>query len=131
MFELELTEGSLIVHLRGIYRFFALRGRVECALAQVRAVSPGVTPVLLALPLGATRKVGTRLPGRLIIGRFGTLRDGDYFYAIRSGDRAVTVELEGERYAALVLEVEDPAELARRIAAAAERARAAAGGGGS
>jgi hypothetical protein len=44
MIELELTERSLIVHMRGIYRFLALRRRVECELAHVRAVSPGIPP---------------------------------------------------------------------------------------
>ena len=131
MFELELTERSLIVHLRGIYRFLALRRRVACALAHVRAVSPGIAPALTDLPVRATRKAGSRLPGRLIIGSFGYARGAPAFFALRSGERALTIELEQERYAALVLEVEDPAGLASTIAAAAERARAVAGGGGS
>ena len=129
MIEIELTDRSLIVHMRGIYRFLALRRRVECELAHVRAVSPGIPPALTYLPFRATRKAGSRLPGRLIIGSFGYARGEPSFFAIRSGERAVTVELEQERYAALVLEVEDPAGLARRIGAAAERARAVEGGG--
>jgi hypothetical protein len=87
-------------------------------------------PTLTYLPFRATRKAGSRLPGRLIIGSFGYARGAPYFFAIRSGESAVTIELEQERYAALVLEVEDPAGTVRRIVAAAERARAAAGGGG-
>jgi len=84
MIEIELTGQALIIHMRGIYRFLALRRRVECPLAHVRAGAPGVTPALLALPLRATYKVGSRLPGRLIIVSFGTRSDGTNFYAIRT-----------------------------------------------
>lgn len=129
MIEIELAGQSLIIHMRGIYRFLALRRRVECDLAHVRAVSPSVSPELLALPLRATYKVGSRLPGRLIIGSFG--RGGDtHFYAIRTGERAITITLEHERYTALIVEVEDPAAMASAISAAAERATAARGTGG-
>lgn len=122
MLEIELTGQTLIIHMRGIYRVLALRGRVECALANVRAVAPDVAPALLALPLRSTHKVGTRLPGRLIIGSFGTRASGTNFYAIRTGERAITITLEHERYAALILEVEDPAGMASAIGVAAERA---------
>lgn len=129
MTEIELTAQSLIIHMRGIYRFLALRGRVEYTLAHVRDVSPDVTPELLALPLRSTYKVGTRLPGRLIIGSFGTRGSGTNFYAIRTGERAITITLEHERYGALIVEVEDPAGMASAIAAAAGRAKAAGTGG--
>ena len=133
MFEIELTEQSLIVRMQGIYRFLALRQRVESALTHVRGVTVGITPELREIPFRATRKVGTRLLLRdhhLIIGSFGTLSGGEYFFAIRSGERAVTIALEHERYVALVLEVDDPEGTAPRIGAAAERARAAAGAAG-
>ena len=129
MVELELSGESLILHLRGIYRFLALRRRVVCALAHVTAVAPDVAPAVLALPLRATYKVGTRLPGRLIIGSFGTRRGGTNFYALRTGARAITIALEYERYAALIVEVADPAGMASLLGAAAERARAAAATG--
>ena len=85
------------------------------------------------LPLRATRKFGTRLllrDRRLIIGSFGTLSGGDYFFAIRCGERAVTIALEHERYVALVLKVDDPEGTASMIGDAAERVRAAAGAAG-
>lgn len=126
MIEIELTGQTLIIQMRGIYRFLALRGRVECALANVRSVAPDVTPALLALPLRSTYKVGTRLPGRLIIGSFGTRASGTHFYAIRTGERAITITLAHERYAALIVEVDDPAGMASAIGVAA--ARASAGG---
>ena len=129
MFEIELTEQSLILRMRGIYRFLALRGQVVCALAHVLEVSPTVTPELLALPLRATRKVGSRLPGRVIIGSFGT-RAGSNFYAIRTGERAITITLDDEPYGALVIDVDDPAGRATAIGTAVARAKAARGIGG-
>ena len=135
MVEIELTERSLVVHMQGINRFLALRRRVECALADVRSVTVGIPAELRDLPFRATRKVGTRLilgSTRIIIGRFGTLSGGDYFYAINSGERAITIELEQGRNAAfkaLVIEVADPAGMAHAIGAAVERAKAAAGAG--
>lgn len=125
MIAIELTDQSLIIRMQGIYRFLALRRRVECSLTHVRGVSPGITPELGEIPFRATRKVGTRLllrGRRLIIGSFGTLRDGTYFYAIRTGERAITIALEHEPYGALVIEVEDPAGMASAISAAADRA---------
>jgi hypothetical protein len=130
MIEVELTARSLIVRMQGINRFLALRRQVECSLANVQAVTTGISPELRELPLRATRKVGTRLLLRnnpIILGSFGTRSGGDYFYAIRTGDRAITITLDHERYRALVLEVDDPAALAHAITAAAERAKAIAG----
>ncbi len=121
MVEIELTEQALIIHLRGIYRFLGFRRRIACPLAHVTAVAPNATPALLALPFRATYKVGTRLPG-LVIGGFGTRGDGRNFYALRTGKRAITIALEEERYAGLIVEVDDPAGMARAIGAAARRA---------
>ena len=134
MVEIELTERSLVLNMRGINRFLALRQRVECALTDVRSVTVGIPIELRELPFCATRKIGTRLilgSTRIIIGSFGTLSDGDYFYAINSGERAITIALDhGHQTAfnALVIEVADPAGMAHAIGAAAERAKAAVGG---
>src|SRR4051794_12822165 len=126
MFEIELTEKLLILHMRGIYRFLAFPRQVVCALAHVREVSPTVTPELLALPLRATRKAGTRLPGRVIIGSFGT-RAGSNFYAIRTGEQAITITLDDEPYGALIMDVDDPAGRVTAIDTAVARAKATGG----
>jgi hypothetical protein len=131
MFDIELTDQTLIVRMRGRrYQFLALHREVEVALAHVREVTVGISPELRQLPFRATRKRGSRMvlaTMRLFIGKFGTLRGGDYFYAIRTGERAITITLEHERFRGLVLEVEDPEGMASTISAAAERARAAKG----
>ncbi|HEU4698927.1 MAG TPA: hypothetical protein VFS40_07100 [Gemmatimonadales bacterium] len=63
------------------------------------------------------RLPGTHIPGIITAGTF--LQDGRRtFWDVHDAERAIVVELEGERYDRLVVEVEHPMAVVSRIQAA-------------
>jgi hypothetical protein len=102
MAEVDITPTSLIIRITGMRRLWALRSRLEIPLAHVvdAEVAPG-----LALPW--IRLLGTSVPGAIHAGTF--LRGRQFeFWDVRHRDRAIAINLLGERYSRLVIEVEDP-----------------------
>ena len=125
MTEIELTPTSLVVHLRGIDRFLAWRRRVEVPLTQVQGAELGIAPDVKLVRGTYIRWPASDVQGGLKVGTFlvlrpkGRLRDATrLFYNTRSGDNAITIRLTGARYAAIVVEVADPAATVAAIAAA-------------
>ena len=126
MTEIELTPSALIVHLRGIDRFLAWRRRVVVPLTQVRGAELGIAPDVRLVRGAYVRWPASDVQGRLKVGTFlvlrpqGRLRDATrLFYNTRRGDNAITIRLSGAPYAALVVEVADPAATVAAINAAA------------
>ena len=116
MTEIELTPTALVVQLRGIDRSLALRRRVVVPLALLRGATPGIAPDVRLVRGAYARWPASDVQGRLKVGTFlvlrpqGRLRDATrLFYNVRGGERAITIRLAGARYAAIVVEVADPA----------------------
>ena len=127
MTEIELTPTALVVQLRGIDRFLTLRRRVVVPLARVRGATPGIAPDVRLVRGASARWPASDVQGRLKVGTFlvlrpqGRLRDATrLFYNTRRGDNAITIRLSGARYAAIVVEVADPAATVAAINAAAQ-----------
>lgn len=114
MADIELTSTSLVVHIRGIDQFFALQSRLEVPLehiASVDATAPEAHEVWHGL-----RIVGTNLPGVITAGRF--VQRGEWaFWDVHDPDKAIAIRLRDERYAKLVIGVDDPAAAAKAITA--------------
>jgi hypothetical protein len=109
------------VRLSVVEEVLALHGSLHIPLRHVVRVS--AAPVPPALWRGF--RVGANIPGVLVAGTFLT-PEGDVFYDIRGGERCLTLELAGEGYRRVVVEVDadhDPEEIAAQI----EAARRAAG----
>ena len=95
---------ALTVRFRGIHRFWTLKRRLEVPLDSI--VDARVDPALAAGEPGL-RLLGAELPGAVVAGRF--IRNGERaFWDVRNPNKAVVIELTGERYALLVVEVDDP-----------------------
>ena len=125
MTEIELTPTELVVHLRGIDRFLALRRQVVVPVTQVRGATPGIAPDVRLVRGTYVRWPASDVQGGLKVGTFlilrpkGRLRDATrLFYNTRRGDNAITIRLTGARYAAIVVEVADPAATVAAINAA-------------
>ncbi|MCP9956454.1 MULTISPECIES: hypothetical protein [Streptomyces] len=104
MADIRIAGDTLIVEMEGLDKLWALKSRLEIPLANVRGATadPGV-----ARERKGFRAPGTHLPGVITAGTFHL--DGErVFWDVRDGSRAVVVELRDERYARLVVEVEDP-----------------------
>lgn len=118
MAEVELTSASLIVHIQGADRFFALKTRLEVPLQHIASVEPAADEarrVWHGLRMG-----GTNLPGVITAGRF--VEHGEWaFWDVHDPQKAIAIRLRDEGYAKLVIGVEDPAGTTDAIRSATGR----------
>ena len=109
----EITDGHLRVVVEGMDKVLALKSTIEVPLAHVRGAS--LSPDALREPRGL-RLLGTSVPGVIAAGSF---YDGEWlFMDVHNHAQAVKIELDHEHYAALIVEVEDPAATVSTINAA-------------
>jgi hypothetical protein len=112
--ELEIVENKLIVHIRGVDKFFALASRLEVPLEHISSVE--VNPAD-AHQIWHGLRVGTNLPGVITAGRF--LESGQWaFWDVHDPDHAIAIHLHDDSYAKVVIGVDDPAAAAAAIHAA-------------
>lgn len=118
MAQVELTSTSLIVHIEGADRFFALKTRLEVPLQHIASVEPAADEarrVWHGLRMG-----GTNLPGVITAGRF--VEHGEWaFWDVHDPQKAIAIRLRDESYAKLVIGVEDPAATTDAIRSATGR----------
>src|SRR5215204_5366485 len=113
MAEVELTEDALIIHVRGMDRIFALKSRLEIPLSHVQGAE--VDPEL-GHPewWKSLRLTATQIPWVVSAGTF--YQDGErVFWDVHDPKKVVVIRLSDERYARLVIGVEDPPATAAAI----------------
>lgn len=104
MARVHITTDRLIVEVQGWHRLWALRRGFEIPLTHVRGVT--ADPGAAGEPKGL-RAPGAHIPGVLAVGTF--YRHGErVFWDVRNPGRVVVIQLTGERYDRLVVEVADP-----------------------
>jgi hypothetical protein len=111
MARISVADDHLTVRLRGINRIWAMRKGVTVPLSQVRGatVDPGARR-----ELKGRRSPGLHIPGIAAVGTFH--RDGEKtLWEVYRGDRAVVIQLSGEPYDRLIVEVKDPRGVVERI----------------
>jgi hypothetical protein len=114
MARVSIAGDELIVDVEGLDKLWALKSRLTVPLANVRGAT--ADPGIVREPKGL-RVPGTHVPGVIVAGSFYT--EGErVFWDVRDGDKAIVIELGDEKYARLVIEVEDP----RRTVEMIERA---------
>lgn len=114
MAEIEISATSLVVHITGADKFFAMKSRLEVPLEHVASVSASV-PDARDVWHGL-RVAGTNLPGVVTAGRF--VEHGEWaFWDVHDPDQAIEIRLHDERYARLVIGVDNPEATAQAIAA--------------
>jgi len=105
MAEVELAEDALIVHVRGMDQLWALRSRLEIPLSHV--VDAQADQQEAQWWWRGTRIGGTHMPGAITAGTF--YQEGErVFWDVHDPEKTVVIRLKDERYARLVIEVEDP-----------------------
>ena len=94
----------LVVDIEGFRRFWALKRGFDIPLEHVRGVTADPT---IARGRKGTRAPGTYLPGVITAGTF--YRSGSRnFWDVRRPENVIVIDLRDERYARLIVEVDDP-----------------------
>ena len=113
MAEVELAEDALIIHIRGLDRIFALKSRLEIPLSHVLGaqVDPEVAHPAAWKSL---RLTATQIPWTVTAGTF--YQEGErVFWDVHDPEKVVVIQLKDERYARLVIGVDDPPATAAAI----------------
>jgi hypothetical protein len=104
MARVSIAGEDLIVDVEGLDKLWALKSRLTVPLANVRGAT--ADPGIVHDPKGI-RAPGTHVPGVIVAGSFYT--EGErVFWDVRDSDKAVVIELGDEKYARLVVQVDDP-----------------------
>ena len=102
---INVKDGSLIVDVEGADKLWALKSRLEIPIANVVGAAPAEPEArdwLHGMRLG-----GTHIPGVISAGRF--YAHGTWvFWDVHDPAKAIGIELRGEHYGRLVVEVDHP-----------------------
>ncbi|HYG75407.1 MAG TPA: hypothetical protein VEK08_10430 [Planctomycetota bacterium] len=106
MVRLSVANGKLVLDVLGWHRLWALKSRLEVALDNIRAVK--ADPAAARRWPRWLRCPGTYVPGVITAGSF--YGGGKWsFWDVRNAEKAIVIELTGEPYDELIVEVDDPA----------------------
>jgi hypothetical protein len=104
MAQVTIAGDDLIVDVEGLDKLWALKSRLTVPLGNVRGAT--ADPGIVREPKGI-RAPGTHVPGVVVAGSF--YADGErVFWDVHDADKAIVIELGDDRYARLVIEVDDP-----------------------
>lgn len=106
MVELSITDGNLVLHVKGADKLWAFKSSLEIPLAHVVEIRADST--IARGWYHGSRIPGTNVPGVITAGTF--YQDGKrVFWDVHNPENTVVIELKDERYNQLVVEVVDPA----------------------
>jgi hypothetical protein len=115
MVEILVSEGSLVLHVKGADKLWALKSSLEIPLQHVAGIR--AEPSVAHGWWHGLRMPGTNLPGVITAGTF--YHDGKrVFWDVHNPENTVVIELKDERYAELIVEVADPNKTVEVVRAA-------------
>jgi hypothetical protein len=113
--EVELAEDTLSIHVLGMDRLWALRSHLEIPLSHVAGAE--ADPEVTRRWWQGIRSGGTQVPGVITAGTFH--QEGErVFWDVHDPEKAIVIRLRDEKYARLIIEVEDPPTTVAAIRAA-------------
>ncbi len=112
MTHIEIDAETLTVHVQGLDKLWAFKSELRISLAHVSGFASAEDEARQWWQ--GVRAPGTHLPGVITAGTFYA-REGRVFWDVHTPERAIAIALHDDRYAKLVIEVEDPAREIRRI----------------
>lgn len=103
--DLTVSDGKLVMHVRGADKLWAFKGSLEIPLEHVAGIR--ADPAIARTWYHGLRMPGTNIPGVIAAGTF--YKDHQrVFWEVHNPDNTVVIELHDERYNELVVEVADP-----------------------
>jgi hypothetical protein len=125
MVNLTVTGDRLTLQVKGLDRLWAMRSRLDIPLASVRAVR--IDPQVARGLWKGVSAPGTHIPGLIIAGTFYQ-DDKRIFWDVHDPNKTVVIDLVGQRYDQLIVEVSDPTSVVTMLERAIDAAGPAGGG---
>jgi hypothetical protein len=105
MVDLSISDGKLVLHVRGADKLWAFKSSLEILLEHIAGIRPD--PEVARGWWHGIRMPGTSLPGVITAGTF--YQHGKrVFWDVHDPDNTVVIDLRDERYNELIVEVADP-----------------------
>ena len=115
MTRIDITDGRLVVEMLGWDKLWSFKSQLVIPLEHVTSIRPW-SKETDGGSLG-WRAPGTHWPGVITAGTYHS-KGKRSFYAVHDFSRALVIELTGEKYARVVIEVEDLEATLRMVAQA-------------
>lgn len=119
MTSLEVVGTDVVVIVEGLDKLWALKSELRVPLAHVVSVERAGNEAHKWLH--GMRAPGTNIPGVISAGTFYQ-REGRVFWDVHDANRAIVILLRDDRYAKLIIEVENPDAAIAAVEAALVRA---------
>jgi hypothetical protein len=105
MVDLSISNGTLVLHVRGADQLWAFKSSLEIPLQHVAGIRSD--PAMARAWWHGLKLPGTSIPGVITAGTF--YKDGQrVFWDVHHPDQTVVIELRDERYNELIVEVANP-----------------------
>jgi hypothetical protein len=115
MVKVSIQSDAVVFEVQGLHKLWAFKSRLEVPRVHIKNVR--ADPDAARGFWKGFRMPGTHLPGILVAGTF--FKGGKrFFWDVRNKQNTIVVELEGDPYDQLIIEVEDPAGEITRLRAA-------------
>lgn len=114
MVDLSISEGKLVLHVRGADQLWALRSTLEIPLEHIAGIHADST-----IATGwwhGVRLLGTQIPGIITAGSFYQ-HGQSVFWDVHNPDNTIVIDLRDERYGELIVEVADPQAAVDQVSA--------------
>jgi hypothetical protein len=115
MAQIELSDGALVVHVKGFDKVLALAKSFTVPRTHVKGARVGVSQDVWDQMGDSMKMPGAYMPGLAIAGRF--VAHGKWmFWDIHKGHQAITIDIDHDSYNHVVVEVDEPEAVVTRIA---------------
>jgi hypothetical protein len=110
----DLKDGNLDITLTGWDRFWTLKRHLAIPLAHITSVA--VQSPKPPRNWKTIKAPGSYWPGKIQAGSFWSWDTHEWsFWNVRNADRVVVIDLDGEKYRQIVLEVDSPEHVADKV----------------
>jgi hypothetical protein len=110
--DLTVVEGKLVLNVRGMDKFWALKSTLEIPLEHIAGVH--ADPAIARGWWHGLKLVGSDIPGVLHAGTF--YQHGKrIFWDVHNPENTIVIDLHDERYGHLIVEVADPTAAVQMI----------------
>jgi hypothetical protein len=119
----DVNNGKLDITLTGWDRVWAIKKHISVPVSHFKnvAIKSGADKLVPRRNWKTLRLGGSYWPGKITAGTYWSWETKEWsFWNIRKGQKVVVIDLEGNKYSRLVLEVDDPEGLVEMVKQAAE-----------